>query len=79
MLLFDVIPMSKGLALLRASHSDDIALAGSRRQRSLSVHCQRSTLVAPPVLFAHAVVTVAKKVHPPSLFTAIVVCKFRGN
>ena len=42
----------KGLALLRASHSGKIALAGSRRLRF--------TLAAAPVLFAHAVVTVAK-------------------
>ncbi len=42
----------KGLALLRASHSGKIALAGSRRLRF--------TLAAAPVLFAHAVVIVAK-------------------
>ncbi len=42
----------KGLALPRASHSGEIALAGSRRLHS--------TLAAAPVLFAHAVVTVAK-------------------
>ena len=37
----------KGLALLRACHSTEIALAGSRRLHS--------TLAAAPVLFAHAV------------------------
>ncbi len=42
----------KGLALLRASHSGEIALVGSRRLRS--------TLVAAPVLFAHAIVTEIK-------------------
>ena len=42
----------KGLALPRASHSDEIALAGSRRLRS--------TLAAAPVLLAHAVVTEIK-------------------
>ncbi len=36
----------KGLALPRASHSGEIALAGSRRLRS--------TLAAAPVLFVHA-------------------------
>ena len=41
--------MLKGLALPRASHSGEIALAGSSRLRS--------TLAAAPVLFAHAVVT----------------------
>ncbi len=40
-----------GLVLPRASHSGEIALAGSRRLRS--------TLAAAPVLFAHAVVTTA--------------------
>jgi hypothetical protein len=39
----------KGLALPRASHSGEIALAGLYRLRS--------TLTAAPVLFAHAVVT----------------------
>ncbi len=42
----------KGLALPRACHSGKIALAGSRRLRSM--------LVAAPVLFAHAVVTEIK-------------------
>ena len=42
----------KGLVLPRASHSGEIALAGSRRLRS--------TLAAAPVLFAQAVVIVAK-------------------
>ena len=42
----------KGLALPRASYSGEIALAGSR-----GLH---STLVAAPVLFAHAAVTEAK-------------------
>ncbi len=42
----------KGLALPRVSHSGEIALTGSRRLRF--------TLAAAPVLFAHAVVTVAK-------------------
>ena len=42
----------KGLALPRASHSSEIALADSRRLRS--------TLAAVSVLFAHAIVTVAK-------------------
>ena len=41
----------KGLALPRASHSGEIALAGSRRLRS--------TLAAAPVHFVHAAVTVA--------------------
>jgi hypothetical protein len=41
----------KGVA--RASHSGEIALSGSRRLRS--------TLVAAPVLFAHAVVTVKNR------------------
>ena len=40
---------SKGLALPRPSHFGEIALAGSRRQRS--------TLAAAPLLFAHAVIT----------------------
>ena len=39
----------KGLALPRASHSGEIALAG--------LHRLRSTLVAAPVLFTRAVVT----------------------
>ena len=43
---------------MHASHSGDIALAGSRRLRA--------TLAATPVLFAHTVVTVAKN----SLFIA---------
>ncbi len=42
----------KGLALPRASHSSEIALAGSRRLRS--------TLAAAPVLLARAVLTVVK-------------------
>jgi hypothetical protein len=42
----------KGLALPRASHSGEIALAGSRRLHS--------TLAAAPVLFAYAVVTEIK-------------------
>jgi hypothetical protein len=42
----------KGLALPRACHSGEIALAGSRR-----LHF---TLAAVPVLFAHAVVTEIK-------------------
>ena len=42
----------KGLALPRVSHSGEIALAGSHRLRA--------TLAAAPVLFAHAVATVAK-------------------
>ncbi len=42
----------KGLALPRASHSGEIALAGSRHLRS--------TLAAAPVLFAHAAITVGK-------------------
>ncbi len=42
----------KGLALPGASHSDEIALVGSR--------CLRSTLAAAPVLFALAVVTVTE-------------------
>ena len=41
----------KGLTLLRASHSSEIALAGSRRLRFM--------LAAAPVLFAHAIVTAA--------------------
>ena len=48
-----------GLALPRVSHSGKIALAGSR--------CLRSTLVAVPVLFAHAVVTeieVGRRISP---------------
>ncbi len=49
----------KGLALLRASHSSEIALAGSRRLRY--------TLAAAPAFFAHTVVTVAKTVHLPPL------------
>ena len=44
---------SQGLALPRAGHSVEIALAGSRRQSS--------TLAAAPVLFTHAVVIVAKQ------------------
>ena len=51
----------KGLALPRAHHSGEIALAGSR-----GLH---STLAAAPVLFAHAAVTVAKQQmvsSPPS-------------
>ena len=49
----------KGPALPRASHSDEIALAGSRRLRF--------TLAAAPVLFAHADVATAKNksfLHP---------------
>ncbi len=42
----------KGLALPRASHFGEIALAGSRRLRS--------KLATTPVFSAHAVVTVAK-------------------
>ncbi len=42
----------KGLALPRACHFGEIALAGSRRLRS--------TLAAAPILFAHAVVTEIK-------------------
>jgi hypothetical protein len=42
----------KGLALPRACHSGEIALASSRRLRS--------TFAAAPVLFAHAVVTEIK-------------------
>ena len=42
----------KELALPRAFHSGEIALAGSRRLHS--------TLAAAPVLFAHAVVTEIK-------------------
>ena len=44
----------KGLVLPRASHSGEIAMAGSRRLRSM--------LVAAPVLFAHAVVHSSNKV-----------------
>ena len=44
--------MLKELALPRACHSGEIALAGSRRLHS--------TLAAAPVLFAHDVVTVAE-------------------
>jgi hypothetical protein len=49
----------KGMELPHASHPGEIALAGSRRLRA--------TLAAAPVLFAHAVVTVAKPqvVSPP--------------
>ncbi len=49
----------KRLGLPRASHSGEIALAGSRRLRS--------TLAAAPFLFAHAVATVAenKKLQHP--------------
>jgi hypothetical protein len=46
------VHMLKGLALPRACHSGEIALAGSRRLHS--------TLAAAPVLFAHAVVTEIK-------------------
>jgi hypothetical protein len=48
----------KGLALQRAGHSGEIALAGLRRQRSMRA--------VTPVLFALAVVTVAQKlyIHP---------------
>ncbi|MFN9909846.1 MAG: hypothetical protein ACK56F_27630 [bacterium] len=49
----------RGLALPRASRSGEIALADSRRLRP--------TLVVAPVLFAHAVVIVAKTVHAPPL------------
>jgi hypothetical protein len=42
----------KGLLLQRASYSDKIALAGSRRLRS--------TLVAAPALSTHAVVTLSQ-------------------
>ena len=42
----------KGLALPRASHSGEIALSGLRRLRD--------TLATVPVLYAQAVVTVAK-------------------
>ncbi len=42
----------KGLALLRACHSSEIALAGSRRLHSM--------LAAAPVLYAHVVVTEIK-------------------
>jgi hypothetical protein len=42
----------KGLALPRASHSGEIALAG--------LCCLRSTLAAAPVLFAHIVATEIK-------------------
>jgi hypothetical protein len=51
----------KALALPRASHSGEIALSSSR------CLCSTVTLAAAPVLFAHAVVTVTKTVHPPSL------------
>jgi hypothetical protein len=51
-MLADCVRALKGLALPRASHSSESTLSGSRRLRS--------TLVAAPVLFAHAVVTVAK-------------------
>ena len=53
----------KELALLCASHSGEIALAGSRRLRF--------TLVAVPVLFAHAVVTVAKTINLPPLTATV--------
>jgi hypothetical protein len=43
----------KGQALLRVSHSDEIALAGCSRR----LHTTRSAAL---VLFAHAAVTVAK-------------------
>ncbi len=43
----------KGLALPRASHCSEIALAASRRQRP--------TLAAATVLFTHAGVTEAEK------------------
>ena len=43
---------TQGLALPRASHPGEIALSGSRRLRPV--------LAAAPVLFAHAIVTVAK-------------------
>ena len=50
----------KGLALLRASHSSEIALAGSRRL------C--STLAAAPVAFAHKLLPQwPKAIHPPLL------------
>ena len=45
----------KGLVLPRASHSGEIALAGSRRLRS--------THAAAPALFAHAVVTAVTRPH----------------
>ena len=44
----------KGLALPRASHSGEIALAGSRRLHSTLA------LAAAPAFFAHAVVTEIK-------------------
>ena len=55
----------KGLVPPRASHSDAIALAGSRRLRS--------TLAAAPVLFAHAVVTEIKigRIISPTLIYAM--------
>ena len=55
----------KGLALLRTIHLGEFMLPGSR--------CLRSTLAAAPVLFAHAVVTVAKQ----SRFSAP--CSWLGN
>ena len=39
----------KGMALLRANHTGEVTLVGSR--------CLRSTFAAAPVLFAHAAVT----------------------
>ena len=55
----------KGLALLCASHSGEIALSGSRRLRS--------TRVAAPVFFAHAVVTEIKigRITSPCLFVIL--------
>jgi hypothetical protein len=56
----------KGVVLLGASYSGKIALAGSCRLRS--------TLAAAPVLFAHAVVTVAKKHTSATPIYFIAVC-----
>ncbi len=48
----------------RASHSGEIALAGSR--------CQRPMLAAAPVLFAHDVVTLIeiREIKAPNVMTA---------
>ena len=60
----------KGLALPRASHSREIALAGSRRLRF--------TLVALPVLFAHARTPLLNSVVEISIVVRVVasMCAF---
>ena len=61
----------KGLALPRASHSGEIALAGSR--------CLRFTLAAAPVLFKHDIITEANNSTSATMFVSRLAVQAQGN